>query len=144
MSSLSEIRRVLAHRDYRFLWLAPSASVIGDNIVLVALALFVIKRTGSASDLGLPDTDGEQFGGAQPAGLEAFAFLLRRSTAGSGWHALILPWPSRQLQLGRDRQIWFWPTATSVSSRAAAVGSTPTDHGPRTRERIARCGSPKW
>jgi hypothetical protein len=53
MSSLSEIRRVLAHRDYRCLWLAPSASVIDDDIVLVALALFVIKRIVSASDLGL-------------------------------------------------------------------------------------------
>jgi MFS family permease len=44
---------VLRHRDFRFLWLAQSSSVIGDNIVLVALALFVIQRTGSATDLGL-------------------------------------------------------------------------------------------
>jgi predicted MFS family arabinose efflux permease len=44
---------VLAHRDFRFLWLAQSASAIGDNIVLVALALFVISLTGSATDLGL-------------------------------------------------------------------------------------------
>jgi MFS family permease len=44
---------VLGHRDFRFLWLAQSASVIGDNIVLVALALFVIQQTGSATDLGL-------------------------------------------------------------------------------------------
>ncbi len=53
MANLSEIRRVLAHRDFRFLWLAESASVIGDNIVLVALALFVVNLTGSATDLGL-------------------------------------------------------------------------------------------
>jgi MFS family permease len=53
MTNLSEIRRVLTHRDFRFLWLAQSASVIGDNIVLVALALFVIGLTGSATDLGL-------------------------------------------------------------------------------------------
>ncbi|HEX7610901.1 MAG TPA: MFS transporter [Solirubrobacteraceae bacterium] len=53
MTNLSEIRRVLGHRDYRFLWLAQSSSVIGDNIVLVALALFVVARTGSATDLGL-------------------------------------------------------------------------------------------
>jgi hypothetical protein len=56
-----------------------------------------------AGDLGLADAEGEQLGGAQPAGLEVFAFLLRRSTAGSGWHALILLWPSRQLQ--PDRQL---------------------------------------
>jgi len=43
---------VLAHRDFRLFWLAQSTSVIGDNIVLVALALFVIERTGSATDLG--------------------------------------------------------------------------------------------
>ncbi|MCW3069678.1 MAG: major facilitator superfamily 1 [Solirubrobacterales bacterium] len=53
MSGLARIRRVLGHRDFRFLWLAQSASVIGDNIVLVALALFVIQQTGSATDLGL-------------------------------------------------------------------------------------------
>jgi MFS family permease len=53
MTNLSEIRRVLGHRDFRMLWLAQSASVIGDNIVLVALALFVIERTDSATDLGL-------------------------------------------------------------------------------------------
>jgi hypothetical protein len=33
-------------------WLAQSASVIGDNIVLVALSLFIIERTHSATDLG--------------------------------------------------------------------------------------------
>jgi predicted MFS family arabinose efflux permease len=53
MSTLAQQLRVLRHRDFRYLWLAQSASVIGDCIVVVALALFVIKRTGSASDLGL-------------------------------------------------------------------------------------------
>jgi MFS family permease len=53
MTNLREIRRVLGHRDFRFLWMAQSASVLGDNIVLVALALFVIGLTGSATDLGL-------------------------------------------------------------------------------------------
>src|SRR5271165_912564 len=53
MANFGEIRRVLRYRDFRLLWLAQSTSVIGDNIVLVALALFVIERTGSATDLGL-------------------------------------------------------------------------------------------
>jgi len=53
VTSLGEIRRVLRHRSFRFLWLAQSSSVIGDSIVLVALALFVVQRTGSATDLGL-------------------------------------------------------------------------------------------
>jgi MFS family permease len=52
MTNLNEIRRVLGHRDFRMLWVAQSASVIGDNIVLVALALFVIERTDSPTDLG--------------------------------------------------------------------------------------------
>ena len=45
--------RVLRHRDFRLLWLANSASVVGDRIVTVALALFVIDLTGSATDLGI-------------------------------------------------------------------------------------------
>jgi len=52
MARIAEIRRVLRHRDFRFLWLASSSSVIGDYLVTVALALFVIDRTGSATDLG--------------------------------------------------------------------------------------------
>jgi MFS family permease len=35
------------------LWIAQSASVLGDRVVTVALALFVIDLTGSATDLGL-------------------------------------------------------------------------------------------
>ena len=43
---------VLRHRSFRLLWLAQTASLIGDRIVTVALALFVIDLTGSATDLG--------------------------------------------------------------------------------------------
>lgn len=53
MRNVRDVLRVLRHRDFRLLWLAQSASVVGDNIVLVALALFVVERTGSATDLGL-------------------------------------------------------------------------------------------
>jgi MFS family permease len=51
--SFREIARVLRHRDYRYLWLSQTTSAIGDAIVFVALALFVIDRTGSPTDLGL-------------------------------------------------------------------------------------------
>jgi MFS family permease len=44
--------KVLRHRDFRLLWLAGLASVLGDRIVNVALALFVIDLTGNATDLG--------------------------------------------------------------------------------------------
>jgi len=53
MPDLRELLRVLRHRDFRLLWLANSASVVGDRIVTVALALFVVELTGSARDLGL-------------------------------------------------------------------------------------------
>jgi MFS family permease len=53
MQNLRKFAAVLRHRDFRFLWLAESTSVIGDSIVTVALALFVIDLTGSATDLGL-------------------------------------------------------------------------------------------
>jgi hypothetical protein len=53
MANLTRRLRVLRHRDFRYLWLAQSSSVIGDCIVIVALALYVIELTGSATDLGL-------------------------------------------------------------------------------------------
>jgi MFS family permease len=49
----SRIWSVLRHRDFRLLWVGQSLSVVGDGIVNVALALFVIKLTGSATDLGV-------------------------------------------------------------------------------------------
>jgi MFS family permease len=53
MPGLRQLPRVLRHRDFRLLWLAHSTSVLGDGIVTVALALFVVELTGSATDLGL-------------------------------------------------------------------------------------------
>jgi MFS family permease len=44
---------VLRHPDFRFLFLGQAASVIGDRIVIVTLALYITQRTGSATDLGL-------------------------------------------------------------------------------------------
>ncbi|MEA2218222.1 MAG: hypothetical protein QOJ35_848 [Solirubrobacteraceae bacterium] len=52
MTGTRQLLRVLRHRDFRLLWLANSASVVGDRIVTVALALFVVRLTGSATDLG--------------------------------------------------------------------------------------------
>jgi len=53
MFALPDLLRVLRHRDFRLMWLGQGASVIGDGIVIVALALFVVDLTGSATDLGL-------------------------------------------------------------------------------------------
>ena len=43
----------LRHADFRRLWLANASSSVGDRLVVVALALFVIDDTGSPTDLGL-------------------------------------------------------------------------------------------
>jgi MFS family permease len=43
----------LADRRFRLLWIGQSVSALGDQVVPVALALTIIKASGSASDLGL-------------------------------------------------------------------------------------------
>jgi MFS family permease len=50
---VSNYLRVLRHQDFRYLFLGQAASAIGDQVVIVALALFITKQTGSATDLGL-------------------------------------------------------------------------------------------
>ena len=45
--------RVLRHPAFRNLWLAQTTSVVGDRLVIVALALYVTDLTGSATDVGL-------------------------------------------------------------------------------------------
>jgi MFS family permease len=49
---VSSYLRVLRHQDFRYLFLGQAASVIGDRVVVVALALFITQRTGSPTDLG--------------------------------------------------------------------------------------------
>ncbi len=53
MSVRAHLPLVLRHRDFRLLWLAGSTSSVGDRLVTVALALFVVDLTGSPTDLGL-------------------------------------------------------------------------------------------
>jgi MFS family permease len=50
---VSTYLRVVQHRDFRYLFLGQSASLVGDRVVVVAIALFVTQTTGSATDLGL-------------------------------------------------------------------------------------------
>ena len=49
---MSSYLRVLRHKNFRYLFLGQAASVVGDRIVVVALALFVTQQTGSPTDLG--------------------------------------------------------------------------------------------
>ena len=50
---MSQYLRVLRHKDFRFLFLGQSASAVGDQVVIVALALYITQGTGSPTDLGL-------------------------------------------------------------------------------------------
>ncbi|MGO9975645.1 MAG: MFS transporter [Solirubrobacteraceae bacterium] len=50
---MSAYRRVLRFHNFRYLFLGQAASFIGDQVVIVALALFVTQLTGSPTDLGL-------------------------------------------------------------------------------------------
>jgi predicted MFS family arabinose efflux permease len=50
---MSSYLRVLRYRDFRYLFLGQSASAVGDQVVIVALALYITQRTGSPTDLGL-------------------------------------------------------------------------------------------
>ncbi len=50
---MSQYLRVLRHRDFKFLFFGQSASAVGDQVVIVALALYITQRTGSPTDLGL-------------------------------------------------------------------------------------------
>jgi MFS family permease len=49
---MDAVRAVLRHREFRLLWLASSASTLGDRIVFVALALYVTE-IGSPTDVGI-------------------------------------------------------------------------------------------
>lgn len=50
---MRERLRVLRHPAFRNLWLAQGTSVMGDSIVVVALALFVTDLTGNPTDVGI-------------------------------------------------------------------------------------------
>jgi MFS family permease len=43
--------RVLRHPNFRYLFAGQAASIVGDRVVVVAIALFVTQATGSATDL---------------------------------------------------------------------------------------------
>lgn len=50
---MPKVPAALLERPFRFQFLASTSSVIGDNLVSVALAFAILELTGSASDLGL-------------------------------------------------------------------------------------------
>lgn len=50
---VSQAGALLRHRDFRLLFTARTASVLGNAVVPVAVAFAVLELTGSATDLGL-------------------------------------------------------------------------------------------
>jgi MFS family permease len=50
---MSQYLGALRHQQFRYLFTGQAASAIGDQVVIVALALYVTQRNGSATDLGL-------------------------------------------------------------------------------------------
>ena len=43
----------LRSRDFRLLWASQTVSVLGDALVIVAIGLYVTRRTGNPSDVGV-------------------------------------------------------------------------------------------
>src|SRR4051794_3992922 len=52
MSEREHLWSTLRHRNFRLFWIGQSLSDIGDGIITVGIALYVIQLTGSATDVG--------------------------------------------------------------------------------------------
>jgi MFS family permease len=88
--------RVLRHRDFRLLFLGQSASMIGDRVVVVAIALFITQTTGSATDLSivlaaqsLPLVGLLLFGGVWADRLPRHRIIISTDLVRAGLHALL-------------------------------------------------------
>src|SRR5579875_3863371 len=53
MASLRRAPAVLRHRDFRLLFWGQAASSFGSSAVGVAMAIYITRTSGSATDLGL-------------------------------------------------------------------------------------------
>ncbi|HWF35104.1 MAG TPA: MFS transporter [Solirubrobacteraceae bacterium] len=88
--------RVLRHRDFRLLFLGQSASVVGDRLVVVAIALYVTQSTGSPTDLGfvlagqtLPLVALVLIGGVWADRFPRQRIMITTDVARAGLHALL-------------------------------------------------------
>jgi MFS family permease len=50
---VTQYLRVLRHKNFKYLFFGQAASTVGDRLVIVALALFITRRTGSPTDLAV-------------------------------------------------------------------------------------------
>jgi MFS family permease len=98
----------LRHRNFRYLFLGQTASVVGDRAVVVALALYVTQTTGSATDLGLilgfqtlPLVALLVFGGVWADRLPRHRIMITADVARATLHALLAV-----LILTGEVQVW--------------------------------------
>ncbi len=90
------MRSILSHQSFRALWLAQTTSVVGDRMVIVALALFINDLTGSATDIGLvlgaqtlPFVAFLLFGGVWADRLPRARLMIATDLARAGLHTLL-------------------------------------------------------
>ena len=50
---MTSVRLLWQYKDFRWLWLGQSLSSIGDQMIVIVIALFVVDQTGSSRDLGI-------------------------------------------------------------------------------------------
>src|SRR3977135_324520 len=91
---MSTYLRVLRHRDFRLWFLGQSASMVGDRVVVVAIALFITQTTGSVTDLSivlaaqsLPLVGLLLFGGVWADRLPRHRIIIATDVVGAGLHA---------------------------------------------------------
>ena len=143
---MSSYLRVLRHRDFRLLFLGQAASVVGDRVVVVALALFITQRTGSPTDLGLvlgaqtlPLVALLLFGGVWADRLPRHRIMIATDLTRAALHALlavlILDRRRADLAARRDRG--------AVRRRAGVLPARLQRSAPADRSRVADPGRPR-
>lgn len=107
---------VLRHRDFRLLFWGQTASNFGSNAVAVALAIYVTRRTGSPSDLGLilaaqtvPFVLLLLFGGVWADRLPRHRVMIASDLVRAAIHALLAA-----LILAGSAQIWEIATIEAI------------------------------
>ena len=87
---------VLRHRDFRLLFIGQSLSQVGSQAVIVAMALYITRRTGSATDLAVILAAGSLpfvvlivFGGVWADRLPRHRLVIASDLVRAGLHALL-------------------------------------------------------
>jgi MFS family permease len=93
---VSTYLRVLRYTNFRYLFLGQATSTVGDQAIVVALALFITQRTGSPTDLGvvlaaqtLPLVGLILFGGVWADRLPRHRIMIAADLTRCGLHTLV-------------------------------------------------------